>query len=169
MEAMSTAILTPRGEKEYLDRVSLRAQMSEWAPHSPRYTPRRQVEHCYTPRRQAERRQALTGEGGGERAAPILADPSGADDAHDVCSICLEPFRDQVDTRCNHSFCAACVTTLLTTPRGTRHTPCPVCRTPFLLSELTVHASGEPLVLHGRGWPTVSGPGPRAIGATLLG
>ena len=147
---MSTAVLTPRREKEYLDRVSLRAQLSEWAPHSPRYTPRRQVDSCYTPRRRAERQQTLTGKAVVEGATPIKDDPSA-----DECSICLEPFKEQVDTRCNHSFCAACVTTLLTTPRGTRHTPCPVCRTPFLLSELTVHATGEPLLLHGRGWPTV--------------
>ena len=127
--SMADVLLTPRGEKVYLDRVSARAQLSEWAPQSPRYTPRRQAELCYTPRRKAERFSGLPDE---------------------ECSICLEPFELRVDTRCNHSFCAKCVGTLLTTPRGTRHTPCPKCRAPFLLSELKVHSTGEavaPLLL----------------------
>ena len=127
--SLADVLLTPRGEKVYLDRVSARAQLSEWAPQSPRYTPRRQAELCYTPRRKAERFSGLPDE---------------------ECSICLEPFELRVDTRCNHSFCAKCVGTLLTTPRGTRHTPCPKCRAPFLLSELKVHSTGEavaPLLL----------------------
>jgi hypothetical protein len=151
-------ISTPRGEKLYLDRVSARAQLSEWAPHSPRFTPRRQAELCYTPRRQAERHSqtALIGLPEGAASVADSSTVAGDADADDVCSICLEPFQEKVDTRCRHSFCSACITTLLTTPRGTRHTPCPVCRTPFLLSELTISATGEPVVLHGRGWPTVT-------------
>ena len=114
--------LTPPGEKGYLDVVSRRALLSEWAPRSPRYS--NSARHGRIHQQHA------------------------ANEPDSICSICLEPFREQVDTLCGHSFCSVCIATVLTTPRGaSQHTPCPVCRAPFYLHDLRVHATGRPLAV----------------------
>ncbi len=57
------------------------------------------------------------------------------------CSICLEPYSDRVWTKCNHSFCRKCITQVCRTKPPTNRAPCPFCRQPVLLGELTSRLS----------------------------
>ena len=53
------------------------------------------------------------------------------------CSICLGPYKERAWTKCNHSFCRECITEVCRTNPPTNRAPCPFCRRPVLLGELT--------------------------------
>ena len=53
------------------------------------------------------------------------------------CSICLGPYIERAWTKCNHSFCRKCITEVCRTNPPTNRAPCPFCRRPVLLGELT--------------------------------
>merc|ERR1711939_352963 len=53
------------------------------------------------------------------------------------CSICLGPCVERAWTKCNHSFCRKCITQVCRTNPSTNRAPCPFCRQPVLLGELT--------------------------------
>ena len=53
------------------------------------------------------------------------------------CSICLGPYIERAWTKCNHSFCRECITEVCRTNPPTNRAPCPFCRRPVLLGELT--------------------------------
>ena len=53
------------------------------------------------------------------------------------CSICLGPYVERAWTKCNHSFCRKCITEVCRTNPPTNRAPCPFCRRPVLLGELT--------------------------------
>ncbi len=57
--------------------------------------------------------------------------------SEDQCSICLKPYDDRAWTKCNHSFCRECITKVCRTNPPTNRAPCPFCRQPVLLGELT--------------------------------
>lgn len=63
-----------------------------------------------------------------------------------ACSVCLEPYKEQVDTKCGHSFCKECIHAVLRTNPPENQGPCPFCRQPVFLGELTVHSTGRLLV-----------------------
>ena len=53
------------------------------------------------------------------------------------CSICLGPYIERAWTKCNHSFCRKCIMQVCLTNYPTNRAPCPFCRRPVLLGELT--------------------------------
>ena len=53
------------------------------------------------------------------------------------CSICLGPCVERAWTKCNHSFCRKCITQVCRTNPSTNRAPCPFCRQPLLLGDLT--------------------------------
>ena len=58
------------------------------------------------------------------------------------CSICLGPYIERAWTKCNHSFCRKCITEVCRTNPPTNRAPCPFCRRPVLLGELTRRPGG---------------------------
>jgi len=68
-------------------------------------------------------------------------------DIDSTCSICLESYRRQVVTKCGHSFCAHCISSVLRgkPPAGNR-APCPFCRADVLMEDLVFRATGETLI-----------------------
>ena len=58
------------------------------------------------------------------------------------CSICLGPYKERAWTKCNHSFCRKCITQVCRTNPPTNRAPCPFCRQPVLLGELTRRPRG---------------------------
>ena len=53
------------------------------------------------------------------------------------CSICLGPYKERAWTKCNHSFCRECITEVCRTNPPTNRAPCPFCRRPVLLGEIS--------------------------------
>ena len=58
------------------------------------------------------------------------------------CSICLGPYVERAWTKCNHSFCRKWITEVCRTNPPTNRAPCPFCRRPVLLGELTRRPGG---------------------------
>ena len=63
--------------------------------------------------------------------------------SEDKCSICLGPYKERAWTNCNHSFCRECITKVCRTNPPTNRAPCPFCRQPVLLGELTRRGEAE--------------------------
>ena len=53
------------------------------------------------------------------------------------CSICLGPYIERAWTKCNHSFCRKCIMQVCLTNYPTNRAPCPFCRRPVLLGEIS--------------------------------
>jgi hypothetical protein len=64
------------------------------------------------------------------------------------CSICLGPYKERAWTKCNHSFCRKCITEVCRTNPPTNRAPCPFCRQPVLLGELTRRPSVADAIPH---------------------
>ena len=73
--------------------------------------------------------------------SPLLTVATSTSD--DCCGICLDPFKDPVDTQCGHSFCSQCIRQVL---RQEEQAPCPFCRRLVTLGDLRVHSTGKQLV-----------------------
>ena len=57
------------------------------------------------------------------------------------CSICLGPYIERAWTKCNHSFCRKCIMQVCLTNYPTNRAPCPFCRRPVLLGEISSPSS----------------------------
>jgi len=53
------------------------------------------------------------------------------------CSICLGPYKERAWTKCNHSFCRKCIMQVCLTNYPTNRAPCPFCRRPVLLGDIS--------------------------------
>ena len=76
-----------------------------------------------------------------------MEDVADVEDDDDVCSVCLEVYRDRVVTPCAHSFCAQCISTVLRIGSSDSESgPCPNCRRPITMHVLRLHSTGELLL-----------------------